>query len=200
MNSFAYHINKYSTELKLAITNGWQYNMEGKILPACTGKTLSKAVVLSTIYKTLQNAPIYSLDVTNCNTFIATIRDYTNSIPKNEIKRAQITSLKIQQLVNEKRNNILQCSTGFYAKKANTVLDKEAEKITPEEYSLLYDLTTMFAIDRFTTHIFYRRISLLLKMEELRKNFPNIKIKIESESAPLLFFFTSIRQMRLIAS
>jgi hypothetical protein len=187
MNSYAYYIGRYSAELKLANDKGWQFDLEGKISPVCQGTVLSKDAVLTKIYKTLQSAPVYSMDKDNCLKFAASVSRYATFGNADEVKKTRRISNQIQKLVKEKGNHVFSCFFGSNAKKVNSILDKDLTKMTPEEYLLLYDLANLFAFERFTTHIFYHRTSILQKMEELREKCPNIHIKRESDATTIPF-------------
>ncbi|PJD97955.1 MAG: hypothetical protein CK425_02170 [Parachlamydia sp.] len=182
MNSYAYYVGRYSAELQLAIDKGWQFDQEGKISPVCQGKVLSRDAVLTKIYKTLQSAPVYSMDKGKCRKFEESVRKYAASGSGDEGKKAKRISNQIQKLVKEKANHIFSCFFGSNANKVNSILDKDSTKITPKEYLLLYDLANLFAFERFTTHTFYHKASILQKMEELREKCPNINIKKESDA------------------
>lgn len=182
MNSFIYHINRYTTQLDLVLKQGWQFNQEGAAVPKCQRKPLARKEVLSSILSTLKKAPLYYAHGEPLGKFLTVITNYKNTAIAKEKKEVEKVAKKINEFIQQRGKTVLSCFQGEPAKQVNVLLDTKAEQLKEENYLLLRELTTLFAFKRQLAHLFYQRAAISERIKELRETCPQVVIIDEQSS------------------
>lgn len=176
MNSFIYHINRYTAQLNLAINQGWQFNQEGAVVTNCQGKPLTKTQVLDKILSTLRQAPLYYAHGDPLMRFLTVIESYADTAGAKEKKNVEKVATKINEFIYARAKTVISCFQGEAARKVNVILDKKADQLQEQDYILLKDLANYFAFKRQLAHIFYQHAAIIETIRKLRKECPDIRI------------------------
>lgn len=178
MSSYISKLNKYSTQLDQVINEGYKFTQTGVEPPNYNGPILTKTKVLENIFSDIQKAPIYYLSKDLSVKFVEQINKFIKNVSEKEKNGLKNTAKKINRLVEERERLIERCFMGKQAEQINNILDKKIEDISDADFLLLCDLANIFAYYRKSAQLFYKKVALIEKTEDLLQKHPSISIQI----------------------
>lgn len=168
--SFSFHLSRIQIELSLVMQGKMKFNDECKLVPSCK-KEASKKKVLKNALSVLNKAPLYHLNKEKVEGFIEVLKKYSGN--DNAIYS---TTKKITALVMVHANSVSKCFTGTAAQHINSLLDKKADKLTQEEYDLLFYLSNTLALRAVQAYGLFQTAAALKRIDEIKAENPNLKL------------------------